>query len=153
MEIMIRSPKLQDYDRFSNIMEQTQALHVDWRPDVYKLTNPFITKEIFQTMIKSGSWYVAEINNMAVGVMELTKRHVESPSKATKDILFIDSIAVDREYRGKGIGRRLFEKAKQIKEESCCDTIELHVNAKNKAAYEIYKHCGFTEKSIHMELK
>ena len=118
MEIMIRSPKLQDYDRFSNIMEQTQALHVDWRPDVYKLTNPFITKEIFQTMIKSGSWYVAEINNMAVGVMELTKRHVESPSKATKDILFIDSIAVDREYRGKGIGRRLFEKAKQIKEES-----------------------------------
>ncbi|MEE1498197.1 MAG: GNAT family N-acetyltransferase [Clostridium sp.] len=66
---------------------------------------------------------------------------------------FIDSIAVDREYRGKGIGRRLFEKAKQIKEESCCDTIELQVNAKNKAAYEIYKHCGFTEKSIHMELK
>lgn len=30
--------------------------------------------------------------------------------------------------------------------------IELQVNAKNKAAYEMYCNYGFTEKSINMEL-
>ena len=35
MEVKIRSPKQQDYDRFSNIMDQVQLLHVGWRPDVY----------------------------------------------------------------------------------------------------------------------
>ena len=32
------------------------------------------------------------------------------------------------------------------------DGIELQVNARNHAAYEMYKKCGFTEKSINMEL-
>ena len=32
------------------------------------------------------------------------------------------------------------------------DGIELQVNARNGAAYEMYKRYGFTEKSINMEL-
>ena len=40
MEVKIRSPKQQDYDRFSNIMDQVQLLHVGWRPDVYKPATP-----------------------------------------------------------------------------------------------------------------
>ncbi len=40
MKITIRTPKIQDYDRFSNIMDQVQKLHVDWRPDVYKPASP-----------------------------------------------------------------------------------------------------------------
>ena len=36
MKITIRTPKMQDYDRFSAIMDQVQQMHVDWRPDVYK---------------------------------------------------------------------------------------------------------------------
>lgn len=45
-----------------------------------------------------------------------------------------------------------FEKVKEIKAEKKLDGIELQVNAKNKAAYEMYRSYGFTEKSIHMEL-
>jgi ribosomal protein S18 acetylase RimI-like enzyme len=43
-----------------------------------------------------------------------------------------------------------FEKV--IKEKKNLDGIELQVNAKNKAAYEMYCNYGFTEKSINMEL-
>ena len=45
-----------------------------------------------------------------------------------------------------------FEKVKEIKAEKNLDGIELQANAKNKAAYEMYRSYGFTEKSIHMEL-
>ena len=45
-----------------------------------------------------------------------------------------------------------FEMLKDLKKEKYFDGIELQVNAKNVAAYEMYKKCGFTEKSINMEL-
>lgn len=153
MEVKIRSPKQQDYDRFSNIMDQVQLLHVGWRPDVYKPAIPLITKEMFEEILKGDNWYVAEADGKVVGVLELIIYHIENPSQVTRDILFISSMAVDQEYRGKGIGHQFFEKVKQIKEENGYDSIELQVNAKNKMAYEMYKNYGFTEKTINMELK
>lgn len=39
-----------------------------------------------------------------------------------------------------------------MKIEKNMDGIELQVNARNRAAYEMYKKYGFTEKSINMEL-
>ena len=89
---------------------------------------------------------------MVVGILEVVFRHIETPSHVTRDIIFIDSMAVDEAYRGMGIGHLFFDKIKEIKAEKKLDGIELQVNAKNKAAYEMYLKCGFTEKSINMEL-
>ena len=44
------------------------------------------------------------------------------------------------------------ERLKEIKAKKRLDGIELQVNAKNQAAYEMYCNYGFTEKSINMEL-
>ena len=40
----------------------------------------------------------------------------------------------------------------EIKAEKNLDGIELQVNARNSAAYEMYRKYGFTQKSINMEL-
>lgn len=151
MKITIRSPELEDYDRFSAIMNQVQQMHVDWMPDVYKPASPLIPKELFAEILKSGSWYVAEADGVVAGVLEVYKQHVESPAQVTRDVLFISSMTVDAAYRGRGIGHRFFEKAKQLKEETGCGCMELQVNAKNQMAYAIYKNYGFTEKTITME--
>jgi ribosomal protein S18 acetylase RimI-like enzyme len=153
MKITIRTPQMQDYDRFSAIMDQVQQMHVDWRPDVYKPASPLITKELFGELLKGDSWYIAETDGIVVGVLEVFKRHVEGPAQVTKDILFVSTMAVDEAYRGKGIGHQFFDKVKQLKAEKGCDNIELQVNAKNKIAYEMYRNYGFTEKSINMELR
>lgn len=153
MNINIRPIKPQDYGRVSYIMDQVQQLHVDWRPDVYKQVSPLITREMYEEILKENNWYVAEADGRVAGVLELMKRHVEGPAQVTKDILYISTMAVDKEYRGKGIGHKFFEKVRQIKEENGYDTIELQVNARNTKAYEMYKNYGFTEKSINMELK
>ena len=70
----------------------------------------------------------------------------------TRDVIYIDTMAVDENYRGMGIGHHFFEMLKYLKKEKHFDGIELQVNAKNVAAYEMYKKYGFTEKSINMEL-
>ena len=59
MKITIRTPQMQDYDRFSAIMDQVQQMHVEWRPDVYKPASPLITKELFGELLKGDSWYIA----------------------------------------------------------------------------------------------
>lgn len=153
MEVIVRLPRLQDYERVSKIMDQVQQLHVEWRPDVYKPASPLITMDMFEAILKDENWYVAEADGVVVGVLELMKRHVESPAQVMKDVLFISTMAVDEKYRGKGIGHLFFEKAKRLKQEKGYDTIELQVNAKNRLAYEMYRKYGFTEKSINMELK
>lgn len=153
MEVIVRLPRLQDYERVSQIMDQVQQLHVEWRPDVYKPASPLITMDLFEAILKDGNWYVAEADGVVVGILELMKRHVESPAQVTKDVLFISTMAIDEKYRGKGIGHLFFEKVKQLKQEKGYDTIELQVNAKNRLAYEMYRKYGFTEKSINMELK
>ena len=116
---------MQDYDRFSAIMDQVQQMHVEWRPDVYKPASPLITKGLFAELLKGDSWYIAETDGIVVGVLEVFKRHVEGPAQVTKDVLFVSTMAVEEAYRGKGIGHQFFEKVKQLKAEKGCDTIEL----------------------------
>ena len=103
-------------------------------------------------MISSGNLFVADVDGIVAGVLEITYRHIESPAHVTRDVIFIDTIAVDSEFRGKGIGHQFFEKVRELKETSGLDGIELQVNARNYAAYEMYRKYGFTEKSINMEL-
>ncbi len=152
MDIQVRNAKKADFQAVRRIMNQVQEMHVAWRPDIYKSNENFVSEEIFDLMVGSGNLFVAEMDDMIAGVLEVTHKHIESPAHVERDVIFIDSMAVDADYRGKGIGHHFFEKVKELKNISGADGIELQVNAKNHAAYEMYKKYGFTEKSINMEL-
>ena len=150
--INIRKAALEDYDAICKIMNQVQELHVQWRPDIFKSTSDVMSKEFFQDAVANELFYVAEMASKITGVMGLEIRHIESPLHITREVLFIDSMAVEEAFRGKGIGHAFFSKVKEIAMSKNCDGIELQVNAKNKLAYKMYSKFGFTEKSINMEL-
>ena len=152
MKVRIRIAKKVDYESVIKIMSQVQDMHVEWRPDVYKPNDNLIPEDVFEKIIENGTFYVVEKNDMVVGVLEIVFRHIESPSHVTRDVIFIDTMAIDKNFRGMGIGHQMFDFLKVIKQEKGLDGIELQVNAKNRAAYEMYQKCGFTEKSINMEL-
>lgn len=152
MNCVIRNANTNDFEAVARIMNQVQQMHVEWRPDIYKPNENLIPRDIFEKIVAGDTFYVAEADGLVVGILEVVFRHIETPSHVTRDIIFIDSMAVDEAYRGVGIGHLFFDKIKEIKAEKKLDGIELQVNAKNKAAYEMYLKCGFTEKSINMEL-
>ena len=152
MDIHIRTAKLEDYNAVEAIMKQVHQLHVHWRPDVYRQQETILSLEEFEQAIKEQAFFVAEGEGRIVGILGLMYRHVETPVHVTKDIIFIDSMAVEEQYRGKGIGHAFFDFLKELKEKKGYDAIELQVNAKNQAAYNMYKNYGFKEKSINMEL-
>lgn len=152
MNITIRFAKAQDYSSVLDIMSQVQQLHIDWRPDIYKPCGCLIPQEEYTAMCENRTFYVAELEGKVVGVLGIAFRHIESITHVTRDVIFIDTMAVDKEYRGMGIGHLFFDMLKELKKEKKLDGIELQVNAMNRAAYEMYRSCGFREKSINMEL-
>jgi len=153
MDCTIRNAGIEDYEAALLIVRQVQRMHAAWRPDIYKLNggNP-LSKEEFQKKLDENAFFVAETDGTAAGIMEITFRHIETPFHVTRDVIYIDTLAVEEKYRGMGIGHLLLEKAQAIKAEKKLDGIELQVNAKNRAAYEMYVKYGFTEKSVNMEL-
>lgn len=152
MDIHIRTAKVEDYSVVEAIMKQVHKLHVGLRPDVYKQQETILPLDEFKQAIKERAFFVAEGEGKVVGILGLMYRHVETPVHVTKDIIFIDSMAVDEPYRGKGVGHAFFDFLKELKKEKGYDAIELQVNARNKVAYDMYRSYGFTEKSINMEL-
>lgn len=152
MNIQIRLAKKSDYESVIKIMSQVQDMHVEWRPDIYKHNDNLIPQDVFEKIVENDTFYVVVNQDSVVGVLEIVYRHVESPSHVTRDFIFVDTMAIDENYRGMGIGHKMFDFLKQIKAEKNLDGIELQVNAKNSVAYEMYKKYGFTEKSINMEL-
>ena len=152
MDINVRKAALNDYEDVLRIMSQVQDMHVAWRPDVYKPNDRLFSKEDYKAALSGDAFYVAENDKNVVGVMGLEYRHIETPAHITRDLVFIDSMAVDEPFRGMGVGHAFFDLVKEIATQKKADGIELQVNAKNKLAYEMYTKYGFTEKSINLEL-
>ena len=158
MLISIRRASEGDLEAVRAIFAQVQDLHVQWRPDIYRPNPDLVGEERFLQQAEAGLMYVAEVREEEVsapavaGVLEIQLRHVENPAMVTRDVIFVDSMAVDESYRGRGIGHAFFEFLKKMRDEGGYDGIELQVNARNRAAYEMYTKCGFREKSINMEL-
>ena len=152
MRCLVRKAEEKDYEAVWGIMNEVQELHIGLRPDIYRENPDFFPKEYFEGLIEKELAYVAEKDRTVAGILLLMFRHVESPTQVTRNVVYIECMAVKEEYRGQGVGHSFFEKVKEIKEEKGFDGIELQVNAGNRAAMEMYRKCGFTEKSINMEL-
>lgn len=152
MKIDIRNARLDEYKTVEAIMKQVQQMHIDWRPDIYKYSETVLPLEIYEQAVKEGTFFVAEQEGDVAGIMFIQYRHIESPNQVTRNIIFVDSMAVEEKHRGKGIGHAFFDFLRDLRDQRECDGIELQVNARNKAAYQIYSDYGFTEKSINMEL-
>jgi GNAT superfamily N-acetyltransferase len=67
----------------------------------------------------------------------------------------INGLVVNEDYRGKGIGKLLIEKAKQWGREKGNNTLRLRCNVKRDEAHLFYQHHGFkeTKQQILFEIK
>lgn len=152
MKIHIRNARPDEYYTVEAIMKQVQQMHIDWRPDIYKYSETVLPLEVYEQAVREKTFFVAEYDETVAGILFIAYRHIESPSQVTRNIIFVDSMAVDKKYRGKGIGHAFFDFLKDIKNQKGYNGIELQVNARNDAARKFYSDYGFTDKSVNMEL-
>lgn len=151
-DLIIRPARPADYPQAAAIMQQVHALHVGWRPDIYQPCEPALAESDFLEEVADETCIVAELDGEIVGILSFMHRHVGNERQVTRNVLFIDVMAVDEAHRHQGIGKRMFDYIREYANSQGLDGIELQVNARNTAAYEMSKRCGFTEKSVNMEL-
>ena len=82
---------------------------------------------------------VAEVNGKIVGELEL---YVGDEGGKLGKTAFIDVIAVHRDFRGRGIGKALIEKAREIAIKRGCDTLAVWPE---REVVPFYEKCGLKE--------
>ena len=70
--------------------------------------------------------------------------------KLSRTLGLIEDVAVDKDHRGKGIGKNLVEKLIEIGKQKNCDKIVLNTSEKNSKFYE---KIGFKKNEIQMVIR
>lgn len=128
MEILIRKMGIEDLDRVMEIEEE--SFTTPWSRDSFLLE---ITKN------KLARYIVSEIDGLVVGYggiwLIIDEGH-------------ITNIAVDKKYRGLGVGKRIIEGLIQLCKDSGVTSVTLEVRKSNIIAQNLYKKYGFIESGI-----
>ena len=148
----IRQANIEDYNSVEMIMRQVQKMHVEWRPDLYKIGEVVLPYEMYSDLINNENAIVAERNGNVVGFLFYEKRYIENCNQVTRNVIFVDSMGVEEVCRSQGIGRAMFDYIVEMKKKFGYDKIELLVNSNNLRAKEMYEKYGFKEKSVIMEM-
>lgn len=126
------------------IIEGTVAKFLHQHLEQYGDDLKDIQKAIEYVFERGGSVTVQYLNNEITGVVVINETGMEG--YIPENILVY--IAVNNKYRGKGLGKKLMQKA--IK--SCKGDIALHVEKDNPAKF-LYEKLGFTNPYLEMRLK
>ena len=148
----IRFALEKDYDEILPLMQEIHALHVKHRPDIYLDTLDCYPRSFFLKQVESNSLLVADIEGKAVGIIAFFEKKQNSPVHVPRKILYIDIVGVKEEFRGKGIGRTLFNEVRKYATDNGFDSIELDVNSWNTDALSLYENIGFSEDWKRMSL-
>jgi ribosomal protein S18 acetylase RimI-like enzyme len=70
-----------------------------------------------------------------------------------EDSFYLQSVAVDDDLRGQGVGSLLMDSVEERARETKCAHLSLDVSAKNVGARRLYGHRGMSEESVWPRLK
>ena len=99
---------------------------------------------------KNNELIVAETSGAIVGTLQITftpSISFQGGKRAT-----VESVRVDKKYRGQGIGKELMLWAiERVKEENCV-AVQLTTNAERPDAHRFYENLGFKNSHLGMKL-
>ena len=153
MELIIETPKIEDFKEVNKLARQVHELHVNWNPDLFLSVNEVITKDHFEKMIEAKEILVAKIEDEFAGYVTFNIKEKENPSMRYRKQLNIEAICVDEKHRGEGIGTELLNYLKDYGKQLGCTDLYLTVNKENKKAIKMYENFGFKVRNIAYIMK
>ena len=117
-----------DYDRVEAIMQEVHSLHLGWRPDIYRAAETVYPRDYFENCCREKRILAAEWEGVVVGHMTFAYRRTASDKFRDRRVLFVEDLAVKEEFRGRGIGTRLLNAAREKVTAEHLDGLELQVN-------------------------
>ena len=150
---MLELARESDWERVRLLSVQLHDLHVTWRPDIYFHCDEPYPKVRFLEDIRNRTVYVAKIENAVVGYVILSVKGKEGPGCISQRALLLESICVDETVRGHGIGSEIVTDVRALAKVFGCTSLILGVHPENEAALAFYQKCGFSLRTLNLQMK
>lgn len=145
---LIREATLDDIENgLLDVYIEGYRYHQNGRPDVFTdSTDAELKEELVKNFERLSTIVIIE-NNGIVGY--LSYRIINRHNKK----LDVDQLVIKENCRGKGLGRKLMDEAKNIALQNNCSRIELNCWMFNESALAMYEHLGYDKQTIMYEMK
>ncbi len=154
MEIKIRKIEEKDFDKVETLLKEVKELHRKLRPDIFSPKESKYSKEEIKEIMESddkGIFVAVNDNNEVVGYSFYEIQIPKGDQLVHNKTLYIDDLCIDHNFRGNGIGTKLYEHTLKYAKEINCYSLTLNVWYDNKNALNFYKKIGLTPQRIEME--
>jgi diamine N-acetyltransferase len=156
MNLEIRNAQEQDIQVIIQLRRQLDDLHAEIRPDVFVSANIYNEQDI-------KTYFDAEKSKVIVVETPETNEpiayavlNIERMQKRTifnqRSMIYVNDICVREDFRGKGVGKFIFNYIVDYAKNLNVDAIELDVFASNNEAIRLYETMGMKDKTRRMEL-
>ncbi len=153
----IRKAQEKDIERINELLYQVCMIHHQGRPDLFRAgARKYSEQQLIDILHdeKTPVFAAVDDNDTLMGYAFCIFKETKGDNILT-DIksLYIDDLCVDEKFRGKGVGKALYQAVKKLARENGCYNLTLNVWSRNTSAHEFYLRCGFTPQKTMMEEK
>ena len=153
----IRKAQEKDIERINELLYQVCMIHHQGRPDLFRAgARKYSEQQLIDILHdeKTPVFAAVDDNDTLMGYAFCIFKETKGDNILT-DIksLYIDDLCVDEKFRGKGVGKALYQAVKKFARENGCYKLALDVWSRNTSAHEFYLRCGFTPQKTMMEEK
>lgn len=147
MKAIIRHANSADYDALCAILSEADALHHEAVPWIFRHNEgPARAREYIEGLLADPAVavFVAEVDGHVAGmVYALTRTPAPLPIMAPRRYAVVDTLAVAKAFRRRGLARALMAAAEQWAIAQGAQDIELQVYEFNQGAQELYRTLGY----------
>lgn len=129
MSLKIRNCQLSDFTKVFKLLEQL------WFDSILEYDS---LRGVFENILKTDTQklVVGIVENKIIGFCSLTIKH---NLWQAGNLGHIDELVIDKEFRGKGYGKKMIENITNLAQELKCKRIELDSAFNRTEAHEFYK--------------
>lgn len=150
---MIELATQKDWAEVNRLARQVHRMHMDWRPDLFRMPDELFPEERVAELIANRELYVAKLDSVVVGFALTAIRAYDVPDHMPRKVFLINQFCVDEALRNHGIGTRMMEELRILARAFGCTDMQLNVYPQNDAAVSFYQKCGFMIQNINMQRK
>ena len=146
MDVVIREVLETDFDQVSIVFADENAFHSQLLPERFQIADPIMTPDWFNEILanENKALLVAESEGKLLGLVLIELMTApDDPIFKPRRYAYIEELAVLKEYRGHGIGRRLMIKTHEWITAQGVKEVELFVWERNPNAIRFYEQLGY----------
>jgi ribosomal protein S18 acetylase RimI-like enzyme len=151
--MLIRKALDKDAKEIISLLKEVLEIHASIRPDLFKSGSCKYKEEDILNKLKDKNTpiYVAEEDDKFLGYLLCEIIEINEANRNKMKVMYIDDIAVKKEFRGKHIGEALFYFVKEEAKRLNCYEITLRIYEGNESAMSFYKKMGMKTQSSYLE--